>query len=112
MTRQQCRIRALPQFEKDLENASKYISEVLCNEAAANILIEEIKDAIVKRSSFPLLFRPYPLKKRPKDAYYPIYVRNYIIFYVVIGDVMEIRRLLYKRRKISRILNDKKEEKI
>ena len=28
-----------------------------------------------------------------------IYVKNYIVFYVVIDDIMEVRRLLYNRKK-------------
>jgi len=30
---------------------------------------------------------------------YRIYVKNYIVFYVVIDDIMEVRRLLYNRKK-------------
>jgi hypothetical protein len=38
-----------------------------------------------------------------KYPYYRIYVKNYIVFYVVIDDeingkIMEVRRLLYKRQ--------------
>ena len=30
--------------------------------------------------------------------------RNYTIFYVVIGDTMEVRRIIYSRRDMSRKL--------
>ncbi|MBF1682898.1 MAG: type II toxin-antitoxin system RelE/ParE family toxin, partial [Selenomonas artemidis] len=31
-------------------------------------------------------------------------VRGYIVFYVVVGDTMEVRRILYSRRNIAEIL--------
>ena len=33
---------------------------------------------------------------------YRIYVKNYMIFYVVIDDVMEVRRILYNKRNLPR----------
>lgn len=35
---------------------------------------------------------------------YRIYVRNYIVYYVVIGTVMEVRRLIYGARDTDRHL--------
>ena len=31
-------------------------------------------------------------------------VKNYFVFYVVIGDVMEVRALVYNRRDLSKII--------
>ncbi|WP_243013966.1 hypothetical protein [Clostridium sp. AM54-14XD] len=45
-----------------------------------------------------------PEKKR-EYPYYRIYVRNYVIYYVVIDDIMEVRRLLYGARNIENLLN-------
>ena len=39
-----------------------------------------------------------------RDRYYRIYVRNYVIFYVVKGDVMEVRRILYSRRDLKNLI--------
>lgn len=50
----------------------------------------------------PLSFEPYPSVKKRKYAYYRIYVRNYVVYYVVIGDVMEVRRFLYGARDTER----------
>jgi len=36
--------------------------------------------------------------------YYRINVRNFSIFYVVIDDTMEVRRLLYSKRNIDELL--------
>lgn len=32
--------------------------------------------------------------------YYRIYIKNYVIFYVVLGNVMEVRRIVYSRRNL------------
>lgn len=36
--------------------------------------------------------------------YYRISVRNFSVFYVVIDDTMEVRRLLYSKRNIDALL--------
>lgn len=39
-----------------------------------------------------------------KNTYYRIYVKNYIIFYIVRDDVMEIRRMLYSKRNFNHFI--------
>lgn len=36
--------------------------------------------------------------------YYRIDVRNFAVFYVVINDTMEVRRLLYSKRDMNALL--------
>jgi toxin-antitoxin system, toxin component, relE family len=49
----------------------------------------------------PEAVAPYPSTRERALPYYPIYVREYIILYVVIGDTMEVRRILYSRRNLA-----------
>lgn len=98
------KIRYLPLFEKDLTEIVFYISNILNNPKAAESLIDAIEIAILERSKSPLSFEPYHSSKKRKNPYYRIYVKNYVVYYVVIDDVMEIRRLLYKRRDSENIL--------
>lgn len=92
------KIRYLPLFEKDLTEIIFYISNILNNPNAAESLIDDVEFAILERSKSPLSFEPYHSSKKRKNPYYRIYVKNYVVYYVVIDDVMEIRRLLYKGR--------------
>ena len=46
----------------------------------------------------------YPSTRKRLHPYYRFYVGNYMVFYVVIDDVMEVRRLLYKSRDIESII--------
>ncbi|MCD7763024.1 MAG: hypothetical protein LUI14_07460 [Lachnospiraceae bacterium] len=49
----------LPLFEQDLLETVDYISNVLQNEDAADRLIDDIDEAIMKRLDNPLAFEPY-----------------------------------------------------
>jgi len=92
------KLRYLPVFYDDLEQVTNYITDKLKNAPAAVRLVDDIEAAIKKRLAAPASFEVYEsYKKRPRP-YYRIYIRNYIVFYVVIDDVMEVRRLLYKKR--------------
>ena len=80
-----------------------YITNVLKNEDAAIRLVDDIESAILKRLENPLAFEPYHSMKKREYPYYRIYVRNYV-YYVVIGTVMEVRRLIYGARDTDRHL--------
>ena len=89
----------LPQFSDDLNEAVSYITYRLKNPQAADDLIDAVDEAINERLQNPEVFEQYPSKRKRPHAYYRIYVKNYIVFYVVlvtnIGKVMEVRRLLH-----------------
>ena len=87
-------LRYLPIFEQDLISTASYITNVLKNEDAAL----RLEAAILERLNNPLAFEPYVSAKKRDYPYYRIYVRNYVIYYVVIDDVMEVRCLLYGAR--------------
>lgn len=94
----------LPLFEKDLMRTVSYITNVLKNPDAAEKLANDVETAILERLNYPLAFKPYSSAKKRKYPYYRIYVRNYVVYYVVIGDIMEVRRFLYKARDADRYL--------
>jgi len=98
------KIRYLPTFEKDLEEALDYVALHLQNPAAANQLLKETEKAILERLSEPLAFEPYYSKKERKNPYYRIRIKNYVIYYVVIEEVMELRRFVYNRRNIGNLI--------
>lgn len=100
------RLTVLPLFEEELNHIVEYITYVLHNRAAAHQLITDIETAIYSRLSCPVSFAVYPSKKQRKYPYYKITVRNFYIFYVVIGDVMEVRHIYYNRRDLQNVLDD------
>ena len=92
------KLRYLPIFEQDLNNTVNYIANVLKNEDAALRLINDVEAAILKRLNNPVSFHSVKQRDYP---YYRIYVKNYVVYYVVIDDVMEVRRLMYGARDID-----------
>lgn len=97
-------LRYLPIFEQDLMSAVNYIADVLKNKGAALRLIDDVEAAILERLNNPVAFEPYRSAKNRNYPYYRIYVKNYVVYYVVIGNVMEVRRFLYGARDRERLL--------
>lgn len=99
----QYELRYLPLFYEDLEQKVIYISETLHNVKAANDLLDAVEQAIMERLPFAEAFEPYHSVKERRYKYYRIYVKNYVVYYVVIDDVnckkiMEVRRFLYNKQ--------------
>ena len=94
----------LPLFYKDLQQIYNYIVYVLKNKIVAENIINQIKEEIEKRSYNPTSYHKYISLRKRKDTYYRIYVKNYVIFYIVIKDTMEIRRILYNKRNFEKII--------
>ena len=97
-------LRYLPIFYEDMAEVVDYISNDLQNPVAALKLIDLTEQAVLKRLDNPVSFQPIRSKKDRKHPYYRINVNNYAVFYVVIDNVMEVRRFLYSRRDIQSII--------
>ena len=98
------KLRYLPLFWEDLSQAASYIAFDLNNPAAANRLVDNVEAGILEHLKNPTMSATYPSTRRRLHPYYRFYVGNYMVFYVVIDDVMEVRRLLYKSRDIESII--------
>lgn len=96
------KLQILPLFEDDLTEIVDYISNRLQNPIAAENLVDEIETAIAERLTCAEAFEPYHSSKERRYPYYRIQVKNFTIFYVVIGDTMEVRRILYSRRDFTK----------
>lgn len=103
------KLRYLPLFYTDVNEVVSYIKNELTNPKAAYDLIDEIEKAILERLPVCESFEHYKSKRERKYKYYRIYVKNYIIYYVVVDDegidkIMEVRRFLYKKRDSENIV--------
>lgn len=104
MEEKQYKLRFLPLFEEDLSEIVDYICNRLHNPIAAENLVNAVQRAIQERRHCAEAFEPYRSKRERKYSYYRIQVKNYTVFYVVIDDVMEVRRILYSRRNYQKML--------
>ncbi len=96
-------LRYLPLFWEDLFSAVSYIANVLNNEVAAKRLIDNTESNIKEHLENPTCALTYKSTKDRENTYYWFEVGNYMVFYVVIGNVMEVRRFLYGARDLTRI---------
>ena len=102
-------LRYLPLFYKDLEATIVYIAEEVHNEKASKDLLDEVERAILERQPVAESFEPYHSLRERCYPYYRIYVKNFVIYYVVIDDkgedkIMEVRRFLYHKQDVKRLL--------
>ena len=97
-------LRLLPLFEEDLNEIVDYLLLRLKNPGAAERLVNDVEKAIYERLSCADSFAPYPSAREREHPYYCVRVRNFSIFYVLIGDTMEVRRIQYSRRNMGELL--------
>ncbi len=104
MFEKQYKLRFLPIFYKDLSSVVSYIAKDLNSPLTALKFIDNVEKAINNRLVAPEAFEQYKSTKNRKYPYYKIKIKNYIVFYVVIDDYMEVRRLIYSKRNLSNII--------
>lgn len=98
------KLRYLPLFWGDLNDAASYISDVLLAPEAAERLVDATEAGILKHLENPTLATVYKTTQQRPLPYYWFEVGSYMVFYVVEDDVMEVRRFLYGARDLTKIL--------
>ncbi|ACV64795.1 addiction module toxin, RelE/StbE family [Desulfofarcimen acetoxidans DSM 771] len=91
-----------PQSKQDLQDIVDYINEL--SPDAAFKLYDEIVEGIGSLAQMPMrcpLLRSSVLRAK---GYRVLVVHNYLVFYVVNGKTVEIRRILYRRRQYDFLL--------
>ena len=97
-------LRYSPLFYEDLDKITDYVLRELNNPSAALKLINDVETAIKKRLLSPTQAIVYKSLTEREHQYRRIIVGNYLIFYVVIGNTMIVRRMLYGRRDLDKII--------
>lgn len=103
-THKEYSLRYLPLFWDDLNQAVSYIANVLHSPEAAERLLDETESLILLHALNPTLAPVYKSSHERNLPYYWFGVGNYMVFYVVIDDVMEVRRFLYGSRDLTRMI--------
>ncbi|MGN1301394.1 MAG: type II toxin-antitoxin system RelE/ParE family toxin [Clostridia bacterium] len=91
-------------FINQLNNILKYFIHKLKNQIAAENFYDEVITKIERRSENPESYKKHISRRKRKNIYYKIYVKNYTIFYIVNNDTMEIRRILYSKRNFDKLI--------
>ena len=96
------KITYLPLAESDLIDALDYIAYKLDAPKAARELLDEFDDKIRHIAEFPYAFELYRTDRPMIDEIRKVPVGNYVLYYAVFEDRVEIRRFLHGRRDRSK----------
>ncbi|WP_199620721.1 type II toxin-antitoxin system RelE/ParE family toxin [Paenibacillus alkalitolerans] len=91
-----------PAAQRDLQEIIDYINDQTSFEDIR--LYDGIVDQVVSLAELP--YR-YPLMKNPilrAKGYRVLVVQSYLVFYVVVGDSVQIRRILHGKRQYELLL--------
>lgn len=97
-------IRYLPLASKDLYNIVSYIADELKAPKAAMDLIDALDTSISRLAQFPYSCRVYHPEKSLENEYRVLPVKNYLVFYVVKEQVVEIHRVIYAKMDLSKVI--------
>lgn len=100
----QYRLQYLPLFWDDLERAVFYVRDVLKNPTAAEHLLDRTEGAILEHAKAPTMAQVYKTTRNRPLPHCWFAVGNYMVFYAVMGDVMEVRRFIYGARDLTKML--------
>lgn len=96
------KIEYLPSAEKDLLEIADYIKAD--NSSAARDFVDQLDKAIMKLAEFPLMGPQANDQRLRNMGYHLLVFGNYIAFYVLKGETVQIRRILHGRRKYEFLL--------
>ena len=97
-------VKYLPSFYQELNAIIEYITVTLEAPQAALNLLDELETGINDLKEFPYARRLYCPIKPISTTYRVLSVKNYLVFYVVMENIIEIHRILYKKRNLSQLV--------
>jgi plasmid stabilization system protein ParE len=91
----------LPIASTDIAQIVDYIAMTLSNITAANAFLDELDRIVTRIEDMPYAFRVYERLDSESEEIRVAPVKNYYLFYAVVGDVIEVRRIIYQKRDIG-----------
>lgn len=96
----------LPLAESDLMEALDYIASTLDAPKAARDLLSEFDKTVQQIAEFPYACELYRTDRPMQDEIRKAPVKNYVLYYAVFQDRLEVRRFLHGRRDRSKEIAD------
>lgn len=97
-------IKYLPLAKKDLSDIVLYIADHLKAPQAAIDLVDALESSISRLTQYPYSCMVYQPIKTLEDEYRLLPVNNYLVLYVVIDKVVEIRRIVYAKMDLTKLI--------
>ncbi len=79
--------------KNDLDQIFDYI--LRDNQTKALEILDEIDDKVSKLANFPELGKQPEDEKLKTFGYRVLVIRNYLVFYIITGNIIEIHRILH-----------------
>ena len=92
----------LPLAENDLMEALDYIAYTLDAPKAARELLAAFDETVQCIAEFPYAYELYRTDRPIRDEIRKVPVKNYVLYYAVFQDRVEIRRFIHGRRDRSK----------
>lgn len=96
----------LPLAESDLMETLNYIAHKLNAPQAANDLLDAFDEVVRSIAQFPYAYELYRTDRPMLDEIRKVPVKNYVLYYAVYQDRVEIRRFIHGRRDRSKGIAD------
>jgi len=93
-----------PSAKDDLKEIKEYISVELSNPISATNVVKRIINSYKALKDIPEIGIPLDRKINVETSFRFIISGNYLVFYKISNDTVEIHRILYKGRNYIRVL--------
>jgi toxin ParE1/3/4 len=97
-------IKYLPIARRDLQDIVDYIAFDLEVPDIAIKLLNTLESEIVTLRENPFRGSIYLSKRQHDCQYRKLFVKNYVILYLILEDTVEIQRVFYNRRNINKLI--------
>jgi addiction module RelE/StbE family toxin len=98
------KLKYLPLALKDLRGITDYITDTLKAPKAALDLLNSLDDSISMLQEYPYSYKVYLSIKELEIEYRLLPVKNYLVFYVVKEQVVEIHRVVYAKMDLTKVI--------
>ena len=98
------KIRYLPIAQKDLQDIILYFLDNLKSQKAAMDFIETLDKSILRLKQYPYSCKLYQPQVPLEFEYRFLPVKNYLVFYIVTENIIEIHRIIYVKMNLEKII--------
>jgi len=88
----------------DLHGIVDYITNILKAPKYAMDLLDDLESSIFRLKEFPYSCKVYQSVEPLETEYRMFPVKNYMVFYVVTDNIVEIHRIVYARMDLEKLI--------
>ena len=97
-------LKYLPLAINDLHGIVDYITNILKASKSEMVLLDDLESSIFRLQEFPYSCKVYQSVESLETEYRMLPVKNYIVFYVVIEQIVEVHRIVYARMDLEKLI--------